>query len=611
MIVYGDPETWGMTVDQFLDSRRLERESFADGTNPKIKMILDMLRRGMDVDTISTITGATVEEINNIAKTAKPISTEELSTEEPLSKNKTYSEIDILSNIDAKNPGGITGEDVVINPMPNPVPRMDEYMPEAEGIEDPRYRQSELADGGVVQREGFKDGINYTRNLTGKNQYEQKSIEEIIDIIKNNPNYNAKDLRGKTKINKIPLLTRRDIERAEKEKGIVPGKTGKHKLVSPRGKDIRRLQKLKPVQGGVIMLEGSRKLPTGQVGHGKEFSHIYPFMEGVPQTTKMTGVISGTMNRKLQPFNVIGQKITDQQKQLIAEEPNNKRKIMELNAKAKRNAEEAVAKLGKEYKANIGYYQVDPDTLDIKLKAGNWKNTFAGVKGKEESFLEMGGKGRYNFQKEQSKKIIDQFLKGKEKLETIVENIGCPTGTLKAANGANCYVKGAEKIQAGKLNQNEFNILRKAVNSPAAQTALKYGKTALKVLGPILTPLVAYDTFKSYKEGKPAFEILEEGLIGTGLARGIREAQTYTPEEREAIAQKKQYAREEQDYSGLSSDFNIPSNLSADQIDLLSVTGPQRVSEILAAEDAARAAERVYEGNPGFISETDYDVEGK
>jgi hypothetical protein len=158
MIVYGDPETWGMKVDQFLDSRRLERESFADGTNPKIKMILDMLRRGMDVDTISTITGATVEEINNIAKTAKPISTEELSPEEPLSKNKTYSEIDILSNIDAKNPGGITGEDVVINPMPNPVPRMDEYMPEAEGIEDPSLRQVELADGGVVQREEFAKG---------------------------------------------------------------------------------------------------------------------------------------------------------------------------------------------------------------------------------------------------------------------------------------------------------------------------------------------------------------------------------------------------------------------------------------------------------------------
>jgi hypothetical protein len=196
-----------------------------------------------------------------------------------------------------------------------------------------------------------------------------------------------------------------------------------------------------------------------------------------------------------------------------------------------------------------------------------------------------------------------------KKMNTLISNIGCPTGTLKASEGANCYIKGVEKIKTNNLNQNEFNILRKAVNSPAAQTALKYGKGALKVLGPILTPLVAYDTFKSYKEGKPAFEILEEGLIGTGLARGIREAQTYTPEEREAIAQKKQYAREEEDYSGLSSDFNIPSNMSADQIDLLSVTGPKRVEEKLAAEDAARAAERVYEGDPGFISETGYDVE--
>jgi hypothetical protein len=159
MIVYGDPETWGMTVDQFLDFRRLERESFANGTNPKIKMILDMLRRGMDVDTISTITGATIEEINSVAKKAKPISTEKpVGPEEGISKNKTYSEIDILSNIEAKFPGGNTRDDIVYNPMPNPVPRMDEYMPEFEGLEDPRYRQSELADGGIVEREEFSKG---------------------------------------------------------------------------------------------------------------------------------------------------------------------------------------------------------------------------------------------------------------------------------------------------------------------------------------------------------------------------------------------------------------------------------------------------------------------
>ena len=300
---------------------------------------------------------------------------------------------------------GLSGPKV----MPELTPGMEPIMPTAPGMEDPRLRQIELADGGTV---------NYNRNPLGKNQYEIKSIEEIKNIIESNPDLTAKDLEGYGKKTTGRLLTRDDLQRAKKA-GIVPGATGKHKLVSPREKDIRRLEKLKPVQGGVIMLEGSRKTPTGKPGHGKEFSHIFPFMEGVPQTTKMTGVISGTMNRKLQPFNVIGQEIADQQKQILLEDPNNKRKIMELNAKAKRNAEEAVATLGKEYKGNIGYYQVDPDTLDIRPKAGNWKNTFAGIKGKEESFLEMGGKGRANFQKEQSKKIMDQFLKGQLQLEMI------------------------------------------------------------------------------------------------------------------------------------------------------------------------------------------------
>jgi hypothetical protein len=83
---------------------------------------------------------------------------EPLSPEEPLSKNKTYSEIDILSNIDAKNPGGITGEDAVINPMLETTPEMDNYMPEFEGMEDPRNRQLELADGGIVERKGFSKG---------------------------------------------------------------------------------------------------------------------------------------------------------------------------------------------------------------------------------------------------------------------------------------------------------------------------------------------------------------------------------------------------------------------------------------------------------------------
>jgi hypothetical protein len=42
--------------------------------------------------------------------------------------------------------------------MPETTPEMDNYMPEFEGMEDPRNRQLELADGGIVEREGFNKG---------------------------------------------------------------------------------------------------------------------------------------------------------------------------------------------------------------------------------------------------------------------------------------------------------------------------------------------------------------------------------------------------------------------------------------------------------------------
>ena len=149
-----DPENKSGQVSIGMPFQKGGRAGFKEGTNPqKTKMILDMLRRGADVDTISTITGATVEEINNIAMTAKPISTEKpVNPEEGISKNKTYSEIDILSNIEAKFPGGNTRDDIVYNPMPNPVPRMDNYMPEIYGMDNPkdvaRYRQVPLKKGG-------------------------------------------------------------------------------------------------------------------------------------------------------------------------------------------------------------------------------------------------------------------------------------------------------------------------------------------------------------------------------------------------------------------------------------------------------------------------------
>jgi hypothetical protein len=626
MIVYGDPETWGMTVDQFLDSRRLERESFADGTNPKIKMILDMLRRGMDVDTISTITGATIEEINAVAKKAKPISTEKpVGPEEGISKNKTYSEIDILSNIEAKFPGGNTRDDIVYNPMPNPVPRMDEYMPEFEGLEDPKYRQSELADGGIVEREELKGGtaldkgnisvqskrgsnVVYGMIFPGGKEQEKEFYQAVRERYSNikprgetySANWFAKTFPISERQARRAIAYIRDKEKLEYREHLPTEKYLSNK---------RRREAIKKYGG----------IQTSPFSGTKEtnLSHLDDIYSQYIKGSNI-GYAPRAINEKLGESDGIDFKIRalyEKRNKLLKENPKDIVKQLEdINLKGARLSGEAKGFkqftlqdpiTGKQSVIGGGKFTIDPT------------DQFEGMTERQiQDFIRNANPKDFDSQlkiklfQENRKASFEAAKKfPKKKIETIINNIGCSTGSLKAANGSNCYIKGVEKIQSGNLNQNEFNILKKAINSPAAQTALKYGKGALKILGPILTPLVAYDTFKSYKEGKPAFEILEEGLIGTGLARGIREAQTYTPEEREAIAQKKQYAREEEDYSGLSSDFNIPSNMSTDQIDLLSVTGPKRVEEKLAAEDAARAAERVYEGDPGFISETGYDVE--
>ena len=49
--------------------------------------------------------------------------------------------------------------------MPTPTPPMDNVMPSEPGMEDPRLRQIALADGGIVEREGFAEGTNIQKEF--------------------------------------------------------------------------------------------------------------------------------------------------------------------------------------------------------------------------------------------------------------------------------------------------------------------------------------------------------------------------------------------------------------------------------------------------------------
>jgi hypothetical protein len=89
-----DPENKSGQISIGMPFQKGGRAGFKEGTTPeKTKMILYLLRRGADVDTISTITGATVEEINKIAMTAK--NQKFLQTNLMLQKN-SYLEIKLI-----------------------------------------------------------------------------------------------------------------------------------------------------------------------------------------------------------------------------------------------------------------------------------------------------------------------------------------------------------------------------------------------------------------------------------------------------------------------------------------------------------------------------------
>ena len=192
MIEYGDPETWGMTVDQFLDA-----------------------------------------------------SNEQLGT----------SDIIMDSKYQVKG----------LNTMPSVQPPMNKVMPSFEGLEDPKqienYQQIELADGGVVEREGFSEGpdqpLDGRKNRGGSglaqefreylNQLEPKelknaALQDLITAANENginiTKTNASHVLNEDKYVKIRPRNLQVINTETKSKidELLDGRIGKLNIVTVDGK---------------------------------------------------------------------------------------------------------------------------------------------------------------------------------------------------------------------------------------------------------------------------------------------------------------------------------------------------------------------------------------
>ena len=589
---------------------------------------------------------------------------------------------------------------VELDTMPVDNPPMDNVMPSFDGMEDPKvledYQQIELADGGVVEREGFsKGGVQgpiatgpnkgkYSVYIGGGSSPTRKTYHgtksEMEKLFKNKATMGGTRVDVDSKKYPKGFGTKNQLMKKLKEKNIfvseknfnggifskkfnIPSELNPYQksnyiydlTVLNDPKKVEDIQK-RQVQAGRGTPEATKKYRKfGKKQTGDDRKKYIKSQGGSSANTfkakESTGVeLAHRGNIQSSTEKITGQTLGYDPKDIntkIIELDNkiravqkSKQKILTSNipnVEKTRLIEEADSKLIRLASQSDGFKQVQLtgggtfgggrlviDPTDIfpgktEQEINDFLKQYVTVdrdsrySGKiKPKFLDKQGNIRadvpqgeienikkslfFNENRKASLKAAKNFPK--KKIETLIQNIGCPTGSLKAAKGANCFIKGQEKIKAGKLNNNEFNILQKAVKSPASQTAIKYGGKALKVLGPVLAPIVLYDTYDQYKKGKPLAEILEYGLIGTDFSRDVRKMANYTPEEREAVQQAQQYERNEEDISGLSSDFDTPTNLSADEISELSVSGSKRVDDLLLAQDEAKEKQRVYTGAP-------------
>lgn len=383
---------------------------------------------------------------------------------------------------------------------------------------------------GHIYKMGNRHGQFYSKTPP-KNQFTAvkplRSLEELQLVIDEAPlleidgkffEQNPKDLEGRSEYSTKELISRKELEKKDsdgvKNRDKLKFKsTGKKRIEETNQGNINRRNKIIAAQGSEIPIIGGKKI-------NRAFSHVYPIIESAKPGTKTTTVIDADMNSKLIGYNRIGQKIAEDQEYLLKVKPEGyKQKILVNNAKAKKNVMNAIQDLGKDYKGQIGYFQVDPETGSFKPKAGNYKMSFAGIEGKDKIYRDMTPKERQAF----SKKIsLEEFAKADlNKLAAI----GCPgkamggrIGFFEGQNLNACATKGVEKLKGdpGKLTSGDQANLRAISKSAKAARLLKNVLGPAAILGEVLVEGgIAANKFMS--EGVPIKQALGESYINKYL----------------------------------------------------------------------------------------------
>ena len=125
----------------------------------------------------------------------------------------------------------------------------------------------------------------------------------------------------------------------------------------------------------------------------------------------------------------------------------------------------------------------------------------------------------------------------------------------------------------------------------------KYLKAGFKTLGIAASPLVIYDTYKAFEQGKPILESLEQGLIGTDLIGGTKRILSLTPEERTARSVVKQDALKDLNLDmpmgfGFIEGPTPDTDMTLKEAQAKAAAGDERVKALEAQKNLERATSR-------------------
>ena len=581
----------------------------------------------------------------------------------------------------------------------------DSVMPSFDGMEDPKaledYRQIELADGGVVEREGFDNGTDpneltplkrreliketileelnkFEKNKIFPNEKYALSLDNISDIVKektgksitpsivseeskklplkdkerfrylfagetpsNLPieeqklfakNYNkktisqlARQITGLPTENKITKAKRmqlfrhaayqaqleniysQEVKRGTRPKGSV---LSTEKGFLKYAKDSKDLMKLDP--------KTYENIPLSTLDYrlrkAIQFNNVAgAFGKGVPKMLKPSfehfeGIVAGKIIKNPDALKKVGITTRDFNWKVMGG-----RSKTSIYKNIKTELETAMASL----KLN------DPKTAKESL---NTVNKLYDDVAKKLKTVDRKKLPKYNLTKNSIKEInlkpieLNTTKRLANQLDEYVRFVAAgPKNLVKQIKQPN-LVKAVEMAQKGKdkslknliksrvpdvKNKKLFSkipgitdLFEMAESIPDDFKKAKYLSSGLKTLGIAAAPLVVYDLYSAFKEGKPLLEVLEQGFVGTDVIGGTKRLISLSPKGKEARAIVKKAEMDDQiaqDDTFLDTDFTmlpVESDLTLEGAEKKYKEEAQKVSEQEALQNKQRGENR-------------------